>query len=341
MSYTYLRNTAPGRFEQIEFQRDDGSTAMLLMGLRYDLSPTEISRVSPFIVLEFSPLPASAEPAGVYRIPVRGDPDEGQVPVWRETQGAFVPEALAVAAAGASSVPTGIVGGSNLIPNPSFHDGATGYTAGAGTTITPNSIVGVFGADSIFMARSASTGVVAIVSSRVSVAPLVPYSASAWIRLGTLGTSTVRAATITINWYGPADTLISSSAVTASEPINGSWTRLALEGVPSPDTAAKAEVQVSVAGVPTGENHVIDGVQLQVGDVPTNFALDIPASTILGAMLVPGTLTTREISSALVDSIVAAATAAANPIGLWDFPYTLDPRASGVANSAFTANNIY
>lgn len=341
MSYLYASNADPhNRYEHIEFLRDDGSTAELTLGVRYDLSPTELARVAPYASMQYSPLPASGDPIGVYRIPIRGNPEDGQVPIWRADLGVFVPADINVGDR-AASVPTDVVGGSNLVANPSFHDGATGYTAGAGTTLTPNSVVGLFGADCLFMARTSSTGAVSIVTTRVPVKPYVPYSASAWVRLATLGTSTARSVTISINWYLANGTLISSSTIVDSEPINGGWWRVEINGAPSPPTAAEAEVQISISGVPTGENHAVDGVTLEVGDVPTNFGLELPASSILGSMLAPATITTREIAASLINSIVAAATAAANPIGLWDFPYTLDPRTAGVANSTFTASNVY
>jgi hypothetical protein len=338
MSYTYLRNTDPrNRYDQIEFLRDDGSTAEVVMGLRYDLSPTELARLSPFIVLEYSALPASGDPIGVYRMPIHGNPEDGQVPIWDEALGVFTPSDLNVGNR-AGDLPTGIVGGSNLIPNPSFHEGSTDYVAGANTTLTPSTIVGLFGDNSVALARSSGTGAVVITSAQVSVQRLVTYSASAWVRLGTLGTSSVRAVTISINWYGSTG-LISSDSIVGSEPINGSWFRVAINGAIAPDTATAAEVKISIAGVPVSENHYVDGFQLEVGDVPTNFGLDLPTSTIIGAMLVPETLTSREISTDLIDDIVAAAAAVAAPVGLWDFPYTIDPRAES-ANAAVTANNV-
>lgn len=340
MSYLYKENVSQrDSFTQIEFQLDSGVTASITKGYRYDLTSSELDRLRPYVVLEYSALPATATPEGIYRIPVKGFPSAGDVPIWDEVQGAFVAGSISSIGNGPGAIPTDIVGGSNLIPNPSFHDGTAGYTAGSGTALTPSSVIGLFGDDSASMARTSSTGIASIVSSRVGIWPMVPYSASAWIKLGTLGTSTARSVTIAINWYSPADVFISTSSASFSEPINGSWYPLAINGVTSPDTAAKAEVKISVAGAPVGEDHYVDGFQLQVGDVPTNFGLDLPDSTIIGDMLVPETLTSREISVDLVDDIVAAAAAVAAPIGLWDFPYTFDPRGES-ANAAITANNV-
>jgi hypothetical protein len=92
MPYLYKANLSPrDRFNELEFQRDDGSTATIVKGRIYDLTAGEVNRIGAYVELQFTSSPASAEPEGIYQLPVKGTPANGQVPVWNALQGAFVP----------------------------------------------------------------------------------------------------------------------------------------------------------------------------------------------------------------------------------------------------------
>lgn len=336
MSYTYLRNTDPSnRFDQIEFMRDDGTTAEVIMGLRYNLSPTELARLIPHIVLEYSALPASGEPIGIYRIPIKGNPDEGQVPVWREVDGVFVPQNIDIAA--------GIIGGSNLIPNPSFSDGVTGYTAGLNNTLAANSLVGQYGPEAAAVTRTTSTGSVILTSAAALVDPLEIYSGSLSLRRVGGTSPTARTVTTRIRWYDAIDTFISAVETTSLDSPQFEWLRPGVASQMAPDTASKARLEVEIAGVPSGETYYFDGFQLELGMNSSNYEADFAASTLTGAMLKPGAITYRELSTDLIDSLVASVIAgmpAAAFSGFYDFPYSIDPRNCD-NNRTVTANNLY
>ncbi|HSX31459.1 MAG TPA: glycosyl hydrolase family 28-related protein, partial [Candidatus Saccharimonadales bacterium] len=191
-------------------------------------------------------------------------------------------------------------GGGNYVTNPSFADTTTGYTAGSGCTLSSDTLDGIFGVNcgSVSRTGGAGTGTVKIISPRSAVAPSVALSASAWFRLGTLGTVTARSVTLQVNWYDGTSTFLSSQTSSAqNESIQGTWAVIALPNVTSPDTAAYAEVQVNVASVPEGEAHYFDGFQLEPGSLPTSFNSNFAASTLSGGMLAPATITVRETAA--------------------------------------------
>jgi hypothetical protein len=272
---------------------------------------------------------------------------------------------------------THVVGGGNFITNPSFDDTTSGWTVQSGNTLALNTLAGLFGANCGKVTRTigSGTGNVVIVSPRSTIAPGLAYSASGWFRLGSLGTTSARSITLQINWYDAVDALISIQAsVNISESIQGTWGTVALPNAISPDTAAKAEVQITVSNVPEGEFHYFDGFQLEPGSLPTSFNSNLPQSSLSGTMLAPATITSREtaIGSAkplfgTTASLPVAGTAgrlywatdtnglyfdngtswvlinasgSANLDGMYDFPFTIDPRL-GSGFSAVTANNVY
>lgn len=96
-SYLYVENLDPhDRFDQLELQLDSGDTAILRRGHRYALSATELRRARQFIVLVETETPPDEEPIGVWRLPVKGNPLDDDVPVWDFNEAAFVPIAATV-----------------------------------------------------------------------------------------------------------------------------------------------------------------------------------------------------------------------------------------------------
>lgn len=269
------------------------------------------------------------------------------------------------------------IGGGNFIANPSFDDGTTGYTAASGGTLSANSLLGIFGTNCAQVTRATGTGTgnLTLTSAKAKVAASLVYTASAWVRLGSLGASSARTANVTINWYTAAQALISSdSGASASVSIQGTWTLLSAPGITAPDTAAYAELAVTVNGVPEAEYHVFDGFQLEPGALPTSFNSNFPQSSLAGTMLVPATITSRETAAGSAKpfygaaaSIPAAGSAGrlywatdSNALyfdngtswavinasgssqldGMFDVPFTVDPRL-GSGFSTVTANNVY
>jgi hypothetical protein len=269
------------------------------------------------------------------------------------------------------------IGGGNYIPNPSLGNGTTGYTAAAGGTLALNSLVGLFGANSAQVTRTAGggTGDISLTSPRGTIAPSLRYSASVWMRLGSLGTSTARSLTVAIKWYDATSTLISTTTSAAvSESIQGTWMLVGIPGVVAPDTAASAEIVATVAAVPASEYHLFDGFQLEPGALPTSFNSNLPQSSLTGDMLVPAAITQRETAAGSAKPFYGAAASlpaagnaghlywatdtnalyfdngtswavinasgASQLFGLFDFPFTIDPRLGG-GFSTVTANNVY
>lgn len=89
--YLYHSNLSlQERIDQLEIQRDDGSSVILTRGHRYELTDAEIARARRFAVFKLDVV-ADAEPLEIARLPIKGTPRDGDVPAWSSAEGAFIP----------------------------------------------------------------------------------------------------------------------------------------------------------------------------------------------------------------------------------------------------------
>jgi hypothetical protein len=118
MAYLYTSNLDVfDRRDQLEIMLDTGDSAILVRGNAYDLTPGELARARHYITLTAISGPATAEPTSIRYMPMRGDPEEGQVPVWDETDATFRPGAGGSGGGSASSIafsPTGSISATNV-----------------------------------------------------------------------------------------------------------------------------------------------------------------------------------------------------------------------------------
>src|SRR4051812_41774914 len=92
MPYTYTENVSPqDRFEQVAIQLDNGDSAVIKKGVAYQLTATEVTRASRYVVMVFTSGAPASRPPVVVRLPLVGDPKEGEVPIWRSSLAAFIP----------------------------------------------------------------------------------------------------------------------------------------------------------------------------------------------------------------------------------------------------------
>jgi hypothetical protein len=90
MAYLYASNVSPrDGFSQIDLQMDNGRKLTMRLGGVYDLSATELVRARRYIVLTSSSSPSINN--SVQYLPVKGVLNDGDVPVWDESEGAFIP----------------------------------------------------------------------------------------------------------------------------------------------------------------------------------------------------------------------------------------------------------
>jgi hypothetical protein len=168
MAYLYSSNLDPiAQFSQIEIQLDIGSSAILKKGERYDLSSSELARARIYVVMEPSDLPASEDPTGILRLPIKGNPADGQVPVWESNEGAFVPGAISgdglvnIESLGASTgssdnqsiIQAALNAGTPLLVPPKGADFITGPL-----TLPAGSIIQGLGFESRLKLKASSTG---------------------------------------------------------------------------------------------------------------------------------------------------------------------------------------
>jgi len=89
--YRYKENISPyDRYEQLTILLDSGESLDMRMGRTYDLTDSERLRASKRIVLVPSSTPPSGEQPMV-SLPVIGELVDGDIPIWDESLGAFVP----------------------------------------------------------------------------------------------------------------------------------------------------------------------------------------------------------------------------------------------------------
>jgi hypothetical protein len=226
--------------------------------------------------------------------------------------------------AGSFDVIPYILGGGNFVPNPSFGDGTTSWTAASGSTLALDTSNGVFGVNCGKVTRNvgAGTGVVSAISNTATVKPGVRYSASGWVRLGSLGGVTPRTATMAVTWYTSGMASIrTDTGPTMVEDIQGTWLQCASKNMLAPSTAAFAKLELAVAAVPESEYHFFDGFQLEPGELPSSFNSNYAGSTLTGSMLTPATVTKREtaVGSAKIYADLFANRPAAGTAGVLFF----------------------
>lgn len=144
----------------------------------------------------------------------------------------------------------------NLVVNPSFEDGTTGWTALNATTLTQ--VTG--GADSIHAARCTSTTVASHTGLRASAVITginderdYEFSISLRPHVALVG------ATMEVDWQTSGGAAISTTTYPITSPTNGQWSRV---GVPhtAPATAARALIRIDLGTVAVAEYAEIDAV---------------------------------------------------------------------------------
>jgi len=89
--YRYQENlSSSDRYDQIAIMLDSGQTLLMRLGRTYNLTSSEYTRASQRVVL----VPSSDTPFPVQptiSLPVIGTLVDGDIPIWSESKGAFVP----------------------------------------------------------------------------------------------------------------------------------------------------------------------------------------------------------------------------------------------------------
>lgn len=150
----------------------------------------------------------------------------------------------------------------NIIVNPSFEDGTTGWAAES-STIAQSSAQFFSGADSLLVTGSATIGSGAAVtgSYKSVVVQSTAYSAAGRIRLVT-GTTTAQIS-VAIRWYNAANSLISTStAGTAVIPTSSAWSTVYVGPVTAPSSAVYG-ASVFYATNAVAADWYLDGVQME------------------------------------------------------------------------------
>jgi hypothetical protein len=273
----------------------------------------------------------------------------------------------------------GTGGGGNYITNPGFNDGLTGYTA-SDTLDLSSPGIGKSSVYAGKVTKAGSAGTLSITSARVAIPPSQVYTASVSVRIGSTGLSTFRSAVLKARFYDIADTLLTTvTGPSVNLSIQNVWARTISMAMLAPDTTAKVELSVEVSTAQVGEYYYFDEFQLEPGSTPTSFNSNFPQSALTGLMLAPLSVGIRELAvgsaklfygtladigtvTGMTDGsmylrtdspislygyfsggwhlVAASENTVSNP-GMFDIPFTADPRMSQATNMTMTANNIY
>lgn len=144
----------------------------------------------------------------------------------------------------------------NLVVNPSFESGTTGWTALNATTLTQ--VTG--GADSIHAGRATSTTAASHAGLRASavIAGInddrdYEFSISLRPHVALVG------ATLQVDWQTSGGVAISTTTYPITSPTNGQWSRVGMPHT-APTTAARALIRIDLGTVAIGEYAEVDAV---------------------------------------------------------------------------------
>lgn len=238
MAYLYARNNNPAEgFGQIEIQMDTGATAILEIGKWYVLSATEVARARKYVVMTQGVAPTLSTPIGIYRLPVRGNPAQGDAPLWDSASSTFIPGPPSAGSGGSTD---------QEVVRDTI---ASALVAGANVAITPNDA-----ANTITISATGTTDV-----------EVVRDTIASALVAGTNVTITSNDATDTI-------TINASGAVPTPYDSPGAPTSFGKAPLPSDRTIDPNSASI-IAAVVAQANH--DGTALAAGaNAPPTFAID-------------------------------------------------------------------
>lgn len=163
----------------------------------------------------------------------------------------------------------------NLIYNPSFAEGITGWSAFTSGTISALTTDSFIGSGCVKFTKTSATddaGVFSATANKALATAADIYSASAYVKVPT-GQETIQVRA-SIRWYTSAGTFISTTAGTLTTITDtDGWIRLTTENATAPATTARADVVVyQDAGTKTiGNFFLVDAIKLENSAITTQF----------------------------------------------------------------------
>lgn len=153
----------------------------------------------------------------------------------------------------------------NLVLNPSFETGLTGWTA-TNAAIAQNGAGGYAGTNQLRTAASAA-GDVTVKSAKMAVTAGSIYTAS--MHSQALSTN-YRQVSMTIIWYNASNVEISRATGALITELAGTWVRPWVTAE-APALAVNAEIMVTIKSGLNGENHNLDAALFEQGELGTYF----------------------------------------------------------------------
>jgi len=152
----------------------------------------------------------------------------------------------------------------NLITNPSFTDGTTGWT-GNNVTLSTSTTEHLYGVSSLTLTTTATSNTWAYTNS-ISVTAGETYTLSSYV----LSATTTRNMYVQVTWYDASSTIISISNGTQVASSSSDWTRVSVTA-DAPALATTAICYVVIATPASGEVHYVDAVQFENSILATQF----------------------------------------------------------------------
>lgn len=189
----------------------------------------------------------------------------------------------------------------NLVTNPSFRDGLTGYAALNSATLEIDTDYAFYGANSLEVTKSLSSNSGVATTVPIPVVAGLPYAASVYVRLpNTIPAEEAANLMLTVEWRNSANTIVNSSESTVlSLTDDDNWARLSGVWVaPIGATVAYLRVTQTLAGT-LGQRFLVDALLFEqntyVGgyvdnltqaeeNVIVNKALTLPPDQVVSGM---------------------------------------------------------
>lgn len=154
----------------------------------------------------------------------------------------------------------------NLVANPSFENGTSGWTTSGNMTPSYSSTGGVMGS-AYYRAARTGTAAIGLYAPRTVVAVGQSYQGSMYVRA-----ATGRAYTLRYAWFDSAGGSLTSST-SSSYIANGDWQRADLNFVaPTGASTVRFDVVLTTVGATLGDTLDVDGVMLTEGQMLYGYA---------------------------------------------------------------------
>jgi len=162
----------------------------------------------------------------------------------------------------------GVAAITNLVPNPSFEGGTTGWTTSSNITLSSQFTGGLYG-DRFHRGTRTSTAAIGLYSPQFTVEPNETYAARMSARY-----PTGQIATLRFQWYDSVGAVLTTTTGSGETSLNtNSWQTLTYSiAAPSNAASARLDIVLGTGGSAAGDNLDLDGIMVVKGSTTGGYA---------------------------------------------------------------------